>query len=970
MPLSQANPLYRLILDHALDAFVAIDEQSRIIEWSRQAEVIFGWTREEAIGMALTDTLIPERYRAAHLEGMRRFLDTGEQKLLGRRIEISARRKDGTEIPVELAITPLSHTRPILFSASLRDISRSKELEHELRHQANITSSILDSMAGAVAVADLSGRIILINPAGQRLLNLQPADVHTDQTHLDYQLYRPDGETPYSEQERPMSKALRGEQVNGMIALVRHKTIPEGIWVSANARPLLDNSGALIGGVVVFHDITELRRRETDLAAQTRLLQEQASLLDLARDAILVHDENDALTYLNRSAEKLYEFSRQEAIGKNIHALLKTRFPLPLDEIRAIVAEQHYWEGELRQRSKSGREIVVFSQWALDITDSGRARRYLETNSDITQRTKTEQALRQVQENYRLIVENSPDFAIIMTDPKGTIVSWNLGAEKIVGLSSEEAVGHPIDEIFTPEDRSAGKPWAELEEAKATGRAEDIRWHLRRDGTRFWSNGVVMPLFGEDGSLRGFVKIMRDQTAERLAQEKTQFLANHDVLTGLPNRVHFSNELHRFIALADRNRIPLAVLLLDLDRFKSVNDTLGHHAGDLLLREVAGRILSSLRETDFVARLGGDEFVVVQSDVSQPDAAETLAGKLVAELGRPYDLDGREVISGTSIGIATYPADAKSSVELLKRADLALYRAKSDGRGTYQLYTPDLSAQTNWRKDREQALRKALKNGEFELYYQPQVDLDDWTISTVEALLRWQATEREMVLPDDFLDVAEDTGLIVEIGEWALREACAQARAWQEHGISHLRISVNCSARQFGDPEFVKRIGPILRETELASSSLELEISQSMIAAHPEIKPQLAELRSLGVRITIDNYGTGSTALIDLKDFEIDGLKIDKQFVQHLPYRHKDCAITSTIISLAHNLGIRVSAGGVETAEQLAYVKARDCTSAQGFIFSPPVPAEKMEEMIMSGHWSRINRPPGLSDAAVFNDLH
>jgi diguanylate cyclase (GGDEF)-like protein/PAS domain S-box-containing protein len=842
------DPLYRLILDNALDSFIAIDEHSEIIEWSKQAEKTFGWTRQEAIGARLADTIIPERYRAAHLAGLRHYRETGEHRMLNNRIELYARRKDGSEIPVELTVAPLALSGRTIFSASLRDISHSRELKEVVQHQANITKSILDSMAGAVVVADLSERLILVNPAAQRLLNLKPVEAGSGQSFHSFAIYQADRKTRYPESERPLAKALRGEQVDGMIAFVRHECLPEGAWVSANARPLVDRSGALIGGVVVFHGITELREREEALARQAL-------------------------------------------------------------------------------------------------------------------------ALRQSQENYRLLVESSTDYAMIMTDPAGTILSWSAGAEKILGLSAEEAIGQSISALFTVEDREMGEPLRELEEAKATGRSEDNRWHIRRDGSRFWAEGVVTPLWNADGSLRGFVKIMRDQTVQRLAEEQTQFLANHDVLTGLPNRVNFSNHLHQFIAVSQRNKTSFTVLLLDLDRFKHVNDSFGHHAGDLLLKEVAARISSTLRETDFVARLGGDEFVVIQRDGPQPAAAEALARRLIGELGRAYLLEGHEVSSGTSIGISTYPKDAKNSVELLKKADLALYRAKSHGRGTFQIYTSELSSESASKKDREDALRDALKNHQFELYYQPQIDLNNWRVSNVEALLRWHPTDLELLLPGDFLAAAEETGVIVEIGEWALRDACSQVRKWQEMGLTGLRLSLNCSARQFSDPKFMSMIPPILRDTGFAADCLDLEISESMLARHPEIKDQLHDLRVQGVRITVDNFGTGTIPLIDLKDLEIDVLKIDKEFIQHLPHRREDSAITSAIISLAHDLGIGVAAGGVETAEQLAYLKARDCMNVQGFIFSPPIPAEKFEQLMMSGHWSRINRLPALDKEIVFKDL-
>jgi diguanylate cyclase (GGDEF)-like protein/PAS domain S-box-containing protein len=843
------EPLYRLILDNALDSFIAIDNDSKIIEWSKQAEKTFGWTRDEAIGAALTDTIIPERYRAAHLAGLRRYLETGENRILNQCIELYALRKDGGEIPVELTVAPLALDGTTIFSATLRDISRSKELEEVVQHQANITRSILDSMADAVVVADLSERLILVNPAAQRLLNLDPVEARFNQSFRVFAIYQPDRKTLCPDSERPLAKALRGEQVDGMIGFLRPEGRAEGAYVSANARPLADRSGALIGAVVVFHDITESREREDALARQAL-------------------------------------------------------------------------------------------------------------------------ALRQSQENYRLLVESSTEYAMIMLDPAGIILSWSAGAEIILGLSAEEAIGQPISALFTSEDKQMGEPMRELEEAKATGRSDDNRWHIRRDGSRFWADGVVTPLWNADGSLRGFVKIMRDQTMHRLAEEQTQFLANHDVLTGLPNRVNFSNHLHQFIAVSQRSKGPFTVLLLDLDRFKQVNDKFGHHTGDLLLKEVAARISSSLRETDFVARLGGDEFVVIQRDGPQPAAVEALARRLIGELGGTYLIDGHDVICGTSIGISSYPKDGNNSVELLKKADLALYRAKSHGKGTFQFYTSELSSESASKKDREDALRDGLKNHQFELYYQPQIDMNNWRISNVEALLRWHPTDLELLLPGDFLAAAEETGIIVEIGEWALRQACGQVRKWQGMGLTALRLSLNCSARQFGDPKFMSMIPPILSETGFAADCLELEISESMLARHPEIRDQLHAMRVQGVRITVDNFGTGTIPLIDLKDLEIDVLKIDKEFIQHLPHRREDSAITSAIISLAHDLGIGVAAGGVETAEQLAYLKARDCMNVQGFIFSPPIPAEKFEQLMMSGHWSRINRLPALDEATVFKDLH
>ncbi|HEY4541129.1 MAG TPA: PAS domain S-box protein [Noviherbaspirillum sp.] len=961
------HALCRLLSDSSVDAFVATDADGRIVEWNAQAEEAFGWSRAQIRGKTLGETVLPgfqhERHALAADE------DQAGEGTAGRRLHLEAQRRDGKPVPVEFTLSPISSASGTLMLGTLRDISQRRGLELEILQQANMATSILNGMPDAVVVADVRGRLIMVNPAAQLLFGLKPVGEDGEQGFTSYDLYYVDGHTPFRLEERPTRRALAGEHVDNLVARVRSQGRPEVSWVSVNARPLRDLTGNPAGAVVAFRDITELRESQEQLARQAAQLQEQASLLDLSHDAILVRDRNQHITYWNRSAQRMYGYSRDQALGRNANELLRTRYPEPLEAILARMHQARYWEGEIVQSTAGGREIIVFSQWALEMQD-GQPYRYLETNADITERVHTERALRQSQQDFRLLVEASTDYAIMMLDTQGRIQSWNSGAERMLGLAPEVAIGRPVSELFTTEDRGLDAPMREMDEASAKGRSEDAHWYLRRDGSRFWATGVVTPLRNEDGSLRGYVKIMRDQTTQRLAEEQTQFLANHDALTGLPNRVSFSNELHQALALSQRNGVPIAVLLLDLDRFKYVNDTFGHHYGDLLLKEVALRLMSSIRETDFAARLGGDEFVVIQSDVSQPQAAETLARKLVLELGRPYELDAHEILSGTSIGIAMFPQDAKNSVELLKRADLALYRAKDAGRHNFQFYTDDLSSAQNWRRDREAALRVALKNHQFELYYQPQVNLQTWRMSSVEALLRWNASELETVLPDDFLKIAEDTGLIVEIGEWALREACHQVRRWQAQGMTDLRLSLNCSARQFGDPHFVAKIPYILRDAGLTPGSLELELPEAMLAQHPQIKEQLAELRSLGIRLTIDNFGTGNTAFKDFKDFEVDVLKIDKAFVQHLPHRREDSAIATAIINLAHDLGITVVAGGVETAEQLAYLKARDCTEAQGFIFSPPVSAQKFEELMTKEAWNQVGRSPLATDGLSSGDWH
>jgi diguanylate cyclase (GGDEF)-like protein/PAS domain S-box-containing protein len=959
---------YQVVLDNALDAVIVIDEQSRILEWSDQAQALFGWSAQEATGKTLADTLLQQN--GTNLADTRNWASAPIRNTAeaGRRIEVEALHKDGKPIPLTFSLLPLQPDDPERGQA--RAISAWHQLEFALQRQSQLTRLIIDNMADAILVADMNGSLVIANPAARALFGIRPTDAPDVTSVCGLPLLEEDGTTPMEADCQPVCLALAGRLVHQRFALVQAAYSAAPIHVAINATPLFDNEGRVLGAVAVFHDITEQKQREAALTQQAQRLTQQAELLNLVRDAIIVRTlPEDIISYWNKGAEQLYKYRSDQAIGRVSHELLATQFPIPLDEVLNTTQQQGYWEGELTQTTADGRHITVHSQWVLDYQD-GRAARFLETATDITQRVLAEKALRQSQQNYQLLVESSTDYAIMMLSPEGRIESWNSGAEKVLGHAAEEAIGQSIDMLFTPDDRSRGMPQRELERARQEGRADNGGWRVRRDGSKFWAAGITTPTWNPDGSLRGYAKIMRDLTAQRLAEEQTHFLANHDGLTGLPNRVRFSDELHQAIALCERNRTNFALLVLDLDRFKHVNDTFGHHTGDLLLKEVSLRIRATLRETDFVARLGGDEFVVIQTENGQPQAAEALAGKLVKQLGQPYLLEAAEVISGTSVGVALYPDHAGNSVELLKRADVALYRAKHAGRHNFQFYTSELASELASREDRAQALRQALQNQQFELYYQPQIDLNEWKIATVEALLRWHASELDLLPPRDFLGIAEESGVIVEIGVWALREACMQVRKWQKQGLPELRISVNCSERQFGDPEFVAMVPRVLEEAGLTASSLELEVPEALLAQRPEIKVQLAALRSLGIRITIDNFGTGNTALKELQGLEVDALKIDKAFVRHLPHRREDSAIASAIIGLARNLGIGVVAGGVETAEQLAYLKSRDCQSAQGFIFSPPVTADEFEALMLNGSWSQLNRWSALGGAAGMNSLH
>jgi diguanylate cyclase (GGDEF)-like protein len=440
--------------------------------------------------------------------------------------------------------------------------------------------------------------------------------------------------------------------------------------------------------------------------------------------------------------------------------------------------------------------------------------------------------------------------------------------------------------------------------------------------------------------------------ARKQAEERIRHLANYDELTGLPNRSMFQQRLHHALAQALRHTRPLAVLFIDLDRFKNINDTLGHEAGDRVLREVAERLRGCLRDSDTVGRLGGDEFVVLLEGLPQLADVAAVAQKILDAAARPFMLAAREYHIGASIGISAFPEDGKDLQTLMKNADAAMYRAKEQGRNNFQFYSAQMNVYSFDRLALESSLRHALERNEFLLHYQPKVDVRSGNITGTEALVRWQHPDMGMVAPAQFIPVAEETGLIVPIGEWVLRTACAQNREWQRQGFPHLRVAVNLSPRQFRQENLVREVSRILHETGLDAGSLELEITESMVVQDPgQAAKILTELRAMGISLSIDDFGTGYLSLAYFKRFPINSVKIDRSFIQDLPGVADTAAITRAIIAIADSLKLKVVAEGVESEEQLDFLREHKCPEIQGYYFSRPLPPHELAGMLRGRGW-------------------
>ncbi len=560
---------------------------------------------------------------------------------------------------------------------------------------------------------------------------------------------------------------------------------------------------------------------------------------------------------------------------------------------------------------------------------------------EISKRERRELELRKLS----LVVEHSPNMVII-TDPEGTIEYVNPKFTQVTGYAPEEAVGK------TPRILKSGRTSLEeykrLWETIKSGKDwRGIFCNRRKDGEIYWESVFISPVKDAEGVITNFIAVKEDVTERRKTEETIHKMAYYDPLTGLPNRILFNDRLTLAIAHARRYKQMVAVMFLDLDRFKDVNDTLGHTVGDQLLKHVAERLKGSVREDDTVARLGGDEFTLLLPGVANVEDASKVAEKIIKTTRRPFKVDGHELYITTSIGVALYPDDGLNSEDLLRNADAAMYHAKEEGRDNCQFYVPTFHAKASERVELESGLHGALEREEFVIHYQPQVDIGSKRIVGVEALLRWRHPRRGLLAPGEFISAAENTGLIVPIGEWVLRKACAQNKAWQDAGIARIRMAVNLSPRQFQQPNLVDMVSQVLKETGLNPQLLELEITEGATMQNIETAiDKLFSLNALGVRIAIDDFGTGYSSLGYLKRFPIHTLKVAQYFMHGIPKDPDVVAIVTAVIAMAKGLKLKVIAEGVETEEQLEFLKRLGCEEMQGYLFSKPLTAEAFKDML------------------------
>ena len=616
------------------------------------------------------------------------------------------------------------------------------------------------------------------------------------------------------------------------------------------------------------------------------------------------------------------------------------------EAIRCAIAEFRSFDLEYRIVHADGSVRWVWERGTGVIDVEGRPIALEGLIQDITKRKHAETALREAERRYHGLFDNAIE-GIFRTSVEGNYLDANPALAHIYGFDSPQELMASLRDIGRQLYVDPTRREEFMRIVKARGSVTGFESQVyRKNGGIIWISENARLVHGEDGRPLGYEGTVEDITERRLYQARIERQANYDTLTGLANRSLLQDRLEQALLTATSFGTHIAVAFVDLDRFKYINDSLGHHVGDELLKEVAARIQACVRECDTVARLGGDEFVLLINGHSGPESVRHLMERLLVAVAQPWTIDQGEFHVSCSIGVALHPEDGEDARTLLKHADSAMYRAKDSGRNNFQFFTRELNTLMTERLEMDGQLRRALERQQFVLAYQARVDLDGGRIIAAEALLRWRIPNRGTIAPQRFIGLAEETGLIVPIGKWVLQTACAQNKAWQDQGLPPIVVSVNVSPRQFRGENIVQTVAEVLKETGLEARYLELELTESMVMHDaPQLVAMLDELKELGVQISVDDFGTGYSSLSYLKRFPVDRLKIDRSFVEHIATDPDDATIVRTIIALGHNLGLKVVAEGVESEEQLRFLRSNLCDEAQGYLMGRPVSARHLRRM-------------------------
>jgi len=978
---------YRETFDQAAVGIVHTSYDGRYLKVNQRFCEMLGYSEDELVGRPAVDFTHPEdrdkgrQSRQLMWEGkLRNFIE--EKRYV---------RKDGRVIWTSRSVSLARDAagNPMYFIRVIEDITERKEIEERYRATFdNAPVGIMHTAVEGYRILSVNRRLAeMLGYTEQELLGMTSTDV----VHPDYRF---SDRSKYLEQMR--------ESRLQTFASERKFVRKDGssIWVNRTVSLVRDAAGNPLYFIRIIEDISERKKAEEVLVRERALLR---AIIDTVPDFIYVKDIYGRFQLANKAWLAARNLGREDILGKTVFDI----FPPDLAERNALQDAEIIRTGipmiereqavVLRTADGTPTEIKWAAVTKVPMKDAeGRIIGTVGISRDITerklsaQRREMEHAVTRVLAEAQSLAEAIPKIIQTVCETMG----WHCGARwqmdkeagvlrcretwgidtpeirEFVAASSERTVEPlPVGQGLVRRTYAARKPvWI-------TDILTDHGFNRRTLAEKAHLHGAFgFPLIGGNevlGVMEFFHRDAREpdemliQIAESIgsqigqymvrmqAEEAVKFVATHDALTGLPNRVMFNQRLTHALVQAERYGWRLGVFFIDLDRFKIINDTLGHDAGDQLLREVARRVTETLRAADTVARLGGDEFVVLVEQVSDPRDLAGVAQKLITVLGSGFPLSGAEYHVTASIGVATYPDDGGDVQTLLKNADIAMYRAKEQGRNAFQFYSAQMNVHSLERLALESGLRRALDRRELVLHYQPQVDIRRGHITGMEALVRWQHPELGLISPDRFIGIAEETGLVVPIGEWVLRTACEAQRAWERLGIPGIRVAVNLSARQFVHGDLLRDVMRALEQTGCHPSALELEITESMVMHNPERAVELIhQLKDMGVRVAIDDFGTGYSSLANLKRFPIDSVKIDRSFILDIPGDKGDVAITQAVIAMAHSLGLKVIAEGVETRQQFNFLRKQRCDEMQGYYFSAALPLEQATSLLEQRHVS------------------
>ncbi len=754
-----------------------------------------------------------------------------------------------------------------------------------------------------------------------------------------------------------------GKTLIGMIGIANYPAGEDGDELVAFLQPFITTCETLIEAFKreqarkqAEQELDETRQKlEACVDKKTTALKETRAkhnfLFETMAQGVVFYNAHGDLVEANPAAESIFGLSRNEMTGRGatdprwraIHsdgtAFGTGNHPVMVS-LNTGVTLHDIVMGIFNPREERHRWIV------LNVTprfSDGKARPFqvCTTFSDITERSTAEKE----REKLSRALEQTAD-TVMITDADGVIEYVNPAFSAVTGFDRDEILGKKPAVLKSGKHQPNyyDRLWRTILGGEPF---RDVFINRRKDGALYYEEKTITPLKDANGTISHFISTGKDITESLQTEERLQYLIYHDVLTDLPNRLLFQELIGHALKKRNGSDHRLAVLSLDIDRFKNINDTLGHPIGDTLLKVVSERLTECLRIGDTVARLGDDEFAVLIEDVQSVDEVSTVIRQIRKALETPFTIGGQELVVTASIGVSLFPDDGDDAKTLLKNADIAMFRAKAQGRNSHQFYSDEMSSRSFSHLMLETRLYRALENKEFVLHYQPQIDVSTWKIIGVEALIRWQHPERGLVGPQEFIPLLEDTGLIAAVGDWVLYEACRQAMTWRELYSVPLRMSVNVSSRQFSLADFAARVSSALRTAALPSDALELEITESLLMRDDKaILANLDALKAIGIKVAIDDFGTGHSSLNYLKRFSVQTIKIDRSFVRDLASNAEDAAIVAAIIALANSLKLHIVAEGVETREQLGILQAGSCNHMQGFLLSRPVPAQEMIELL------------------------